>query len=185
MIKTLFLRDFRNYKEAAITFSPKVNTIWGDNAQGKTNILEAIYLLITGRSFRTPHLSDLIRFNTHSFYIKALFEKNGIEQTLTFSFDGEGRKIVHNSTPLPTLSSLLGILNGVVLSSEDLSIVSGTPQSRRQFLDLLISQSNPLYLHHLCRYIQAMKQRNALLKRNYLQTITIWEEQMAPHAALH
>ncbi len=183
MIKALFLRDFRNYKQAVITFSPKVNVILGDNAQGKTNLLEAIYLLITGRSFRTSHLSELIRFGAHAFYLEALFEKNGIEQTLKFSFDGEGRTIIHNFTLLPSLSSLIGILHGVVLSPEDRNLVKGGPQARRQFLDLLIAQSNPLYLHHLSRYIKAMKQRNALLKTKSLKTIAIWEEQMAPSAA--
>src|SRR5262245_49393590 len=116
MIKSLYLRDFRNYKEAKVFFSPKTNLIWGDNAKGKTNLLEALYLFIGGRSFRTSHLAELIRFGARSFYLELLFEKNGIEQTLKFGFDGEERKILHNATPILTLSSLLGILNGVILS---------------------------------------------------------------------
>lgn len=183
MIKALYLRDFRNYTEATISFSPRINMIWGNNAQGKTNLLEAICLFVTGRSFRTPHLGELIRFGASAFFIEILFEKNGIEQTLKFSFDGTERKILHNATPLPALSSLLGILNGVILSPEDRSLVKGGPSSRRQFLDFLLAQANPLYLHHLSRYLRAMRQRNTLLKKRSLQTVAVWEEQMAAAAA--
>lgn len=182
MIKSLYLRDFRNYKEAHIAFSPRVNIIWGDNAQGKTNLLEALYLFITGRSFRTPHLSELIRFGASCFYAEIVFETNGIEQKLKFSFDGEERTITHNTTTLPSLSALLGILNGVILSPEDRALVKGGPALRRQFLDLLLSQAKPLYLHHLARYLRAMKQRNTLLKRRSLETVAIWEGQMATAA---
>ncbi|HEY4832890.1 MAG TPA: DNA replication/repair protein RecF [Waddliaceae bacterium] len=182
MIKTLYLRDFRNYKEATISFSSKINAIWGNNAQGKTNLLEALHLFVTGRSFRTSHLIELIRFGAHAFYLEILFEKNGIEQKLKFSFDGNERKIIHNATPLASLSTLLGILIGVTLSPEDRSLVKGGPSLRRHFLDLLLAQANPLYLHHLSRYVKAMKQRNFLLKKRTLETIAIWEEQMA-HAA--
>jgi DNA replication and repair protein RecF len=183
MIKTLYLRNFRNYKEAHITFSPKANMIWGDNAQGKTNLLEALHLFLTGRSFRTPHLAELIRFGSDAFYLEILFEKNGIEQTLKFSFNGTERNIVHNATPLPSLSALLGILNGVLLSPEDRALIKGGPSIRRQFLDLLLSQAKPLYLFHLSRYLRAMKQRNLLLKQRSLPTLPIWEEQMAAAAA--
>lgn len=179
----LYLRNFRNYGEASVVFSPKINYIHGGNAQGKTNLLEAIYLLITGRSFRTHYLADLIKFGAPSFFLEAYFEKNGIEQTLKLSFDGEGRKIWHNATPIPSLSSLLGILQGVVLSPEDRELVRGGPSARRQFLDLQIAQASPLYLHHLARYGRAMKQRHVLLKANRHETIDVWEEQMANSAA--
>lgn len=183
MIKAIFLRNFRNYREAKITFSPKSNLIWGENAQGKTNLLEALYLFVTGRSFRTSHLQDLIRFGSSEFYLEILFEKQGIEQRLKFTFDGKERKIVYNATSLSSLSALLGIIQGVVLSPEDRALIKGGPSLRRQFLDLLISQAKPLYLQHLSRYLRAMKQRNVLLKENALQTVAIWEEQMATAAA--
>lgn len=181
-IKSLFLRNFRNYKEEHFTFGPKVNVIFGNNGQGKTNLLEAIYLLISGRSFRTRHLHELIRFGSEGFHIEILFEKHGIEQILKFSFDGHKRTLFHNATPLPNLSSLLGILNGVILSPEDHALVKGGPQTRREFLDLLLAQANPLYLHHLSRYLRAMKQRNFLLKQRSLNTISVWEEQMSKAA---
>ena len=140
-IKQLYLRDFRNYQEANITFSPQINLIWGDNAQGKTNLLEALYLFVTGRSFRTPHLAELIRFGAQAFYLEILFEKNGIEQILKFSYDGTERKITHNATALSSLSTLIGILHGVVLSPEDRALIKGGPAIRRHFLDLLLSQA--------------------------------------------
>jgi DNA replication and repair protein RecF len=178
-IKKIYLRDFRNYAEAMVDFSPGINVLVGENAQGKTNLLEAIGLLMTGRSFRTQHLSELIRFGTSSFYIEALFEKNGVEQTLKFSFNGNERKIIHNATSLPCLSTLLGLLMGVILSPEDRSLVKGGPHTRRHFLDLLLAQATPLYLHHLSRYLKALKQRNVLLRRHLVDAIYPWEEHMA------
>ncbi len=180
---SLYLRNFRNYEEAFVPFSPKLNYIYGENAQGKTNLLEAIHLLITGRSFRTHHLTDLIRFGTEAFYIEAHFEKNGVEQVLKLTFNREGRSIIHNATHIPALSALLGILNGVIISPEDHELVKGGPASRRQFLDLQIACENPLYLYHLSRYLKAMKQRNFLLKRRKLENCAIWEEQMAESAS--
>jgi DNA replication and repair protein RecF len=184
MIKKIYLRDFRNYREAKIAFSPRSNTIWGENAQGKTNLLEALYICVTGRSFRTQHLKDLIRFGASAFYLEILFDKQGIEQTLKFSFDGKERKIVYNATPLSSLSALLGIIPGVILSPEDRALIKGGPSLRRQFLDLLISQAKPLYLHHLSRYLRAMKQRNVLLKERSFNNIAVWEEHMATTAAI-
>ncbi len=181
-LTSLFLRNFRNYEEAHFTFSPTLNYIYGENAQGKTNLLEAIHLLITGRSFRTQRLSDLIRFGAPAFYVEAQFKKNGIEQQLKVTFDGEGRTIVHNATSIPSLSALLGILNVVIISPEDHELVKGGPSARRQFIDLQIACESPLYLHHLSRYHRAMKHRNVLLRRRKIDTVSIWEEQMADSA---
>ncbi|MCC5831768.1 MAG: DNA replication/repair protein RecF [Chlamydiales bacterium] len=182
-LKSFYLRNFRNYEEAVVAFAPGLNVIYGDNAQGKTNLLEAIHLLITGRSFRTHHMRDLIRFQELSFYLEAHFEKNGVEQILKLSFNGVERTVIHNATPLPSLSALLGIINGVIISPEDYELVKGGPVARRQFLDLQIACESPLYLYHLSRYTRAMKQRNALLRRKTIETIEIWEEQMAESAA--
>lgn len=181
-LKSLYLRNFRNYAEAAIPFSSKLNFIYGENAQGKSNLLEAIHLLITGRSFRTHHLTDLIRFGENAFFLEAHFEKNGVEQRLALSFDGKSKSLVYNATPLPSFSSLLGILNGVILAPEDHELVKGGPASRRHFLDLQLACESPLYLHHLSRYNRAMKHRNLLLRRKQFETIEIWEEQLAESA---
>lgn len=183
MIKALYLRNFRNYEEQSFYFSEKMNVIFGNNGQGKTNLLEALYLFINARSFRSSHLTELIHFGSSAFYLELFFEKHGVEQVLKFSFSAKERAIVHNYTPLPYLSSLVGLITGVLLSPEDRSLLKGGPAQRRQFLDLLLSQASPLYLHHLMRYLRAMKQRNVLLKKRSLQTIEIWEEQMTVSAA--
>jgi len=182
-LQALYLKNFRNYADACIRFAPGLNIIHGKNASGKTNLLEAISLFMTGRSFRTPHLSDLISFGSNSFYLEAHFCKNGVDQVLKISSDGLQRKIVLNSTPLPTLSALLGILMGVILSPEDINLIKGLPSFRRQFLDLQIAKVSPIYLHHLSRYNKAMKVRNFLLRKQDLSTIDIWEEEMASSGA--
>lgn len=181
-LKSLYLKNFRNYAEALIPFSPKLNFIYGKNAQGKSNLLEAIHLLITGRSFRTHHLTDLIRFGASAFFLEAHFEKNGVEQRLSLSFDGKKKLLIYNATPLPSFSALLGILNGVILAPEDHELIKGGPASRRHFLDLQLACESPLYLHHLSRYNRAMRHRNLLLRRKQFETIGIWEEQLADSA---
>ncbi|NGX55437.1 MAG: DNA replication and repair protein RecF [Chlamydiae bacterium] len=178
-LESLHLCNFRNFKEALITFDSGINGIVGTNGQGKTNLLEAIYHLVTGRSFRTHRLSDLVAFETEGFYLEATFLKNGIEQTLKITSDGTARKIFLNATPLTTLSSLFGLLPGVILSPEDEKLINGGPQTRRRFLDLQIAQSTPLYLDHLNRYIRALRQRNHLLRHKELASIEIWESELA------
>lgn len=182
-LKRLLLRNFRNYAEAEAVFSPSVNVILGENGQGKTNLLEAIHLVSTGRSFRAHALSDLIRFGQSFFYLEAEFQKEGVLQTLKIYYDESTRKVQYNQTVYPTLTSLLGILPSVLLSPDDLSLVSGTPAERRRFLDLHISQTDPLYLHHLGRYFKAMKQRNHLLRAQSDAAIQAWEQMMAQSAA--
>ncbi len=182
-LRALSLHHFRNHQKKTLFFSSGINYIHGENARGKTNLLEAIYLLIFGRSFRTPRLDELILFGTSSFAIEAQFEKNGIEQVLKFEFESKKKKITHNATTIFSLHHLLGIVNGVLISPEDRDLIMGDPSIRRQYLDLQIAQTNPLYLHHLLRYLKAMKQRNALLRNQEKKTIEIWEEEMAHSAA--
>lgn len=182
-LKKLFLRNFRRYEEAFFQFQPTLNTIVGPNAFGKTTILEAIQFLMNGRSFRTHQVVDLIRYEQNFFYIEANFIKQGIEQTLKISFDGQERKIIYNSTPCHSSSNLLGLLQGVVVTPDSASLVKGSPDLRRHFLDLQIAQVDPLYVHHLSRYNRAMRQRNMLLKARNLVTIETWEQEMAGSAA--
>ncbi len=175
----LVLRNFRNYAHAEVSFSPKVNLILGNNGQGKTNLLEAIYLISTGRSFRTRKLSELIRKGESQFYLEAEFYAQGITQSIKITYDELSRKVQHNSTVYTQFTSLLGILPGVLLSPEDHLLVSGSPAERRRFLDIHIAQIDPLYIHHLARYFRAMKQRNHLLKLRSESTLGAWEEMMA------
>ncbi len=163
-------------------FSPGVNWITGKNAQGKTNLLEAIYLLSTGRSFRTHQLSQLIQEGAGFFYLEAIIEKEGVEQSLKLSFDGETKKVEYNATSYSHFTPLLGLLPHVLYAPEDSAIVSGSPAFRRKFLDIHLAQIDPLYLHHLARYHKAMRQRNELLKKKSEVAIEPWEETMA-HSA--
>lgn len=179
----LVLRNFRNYTEATLDFDGGLNVICGDNGQGKTNLLEAIYFCITGRSFRTGNLSDLIRHGADSFFLEAHFTKHGVSQKLTVGYDGKERRIIHNSTRLSGLSDLLGLMRGVLLCPEDRDLVAGSPSGRRRFLDLHLAQLDPLYVQHLARYYRAMRQRNQLLRTGDEATVAVWEEQMAHSAA--
>jgi DNA replication and repair protein RecF len=182
-LKRLLLRNFRNYKQAEAVFSPSVNLIQGENGQGKTNLLEAIHLVSTGRSFRAHSLSDLISFGESFFYLEAEFYKESVTQSLKIYYDEKTRKVQYNQTVYSTLNSLLGILPSVLLSPDDLSLVSGNPAERRRFLDLHIAQTDPLYVHHLGRYFKAMKQRNHLLRSKSESAIQAWEQIMAQSAS--
>lgn len=182
-LKTLLLRNFRRYEESFFQFQPNLNTIVGPNAFGKTTILEAIQYLMSGRSFRTHQASDLIRYDQNFFYIEANFIKQGIEQTLKISYDGNERKIIYNSTLCHSSASLLGLLQGVVVTPDSASLVKGSPDLRRHFLDLQLAQVDPLYVHHLTRFTRAMRQRNILLKRKDFSTIESWEHEMAGSSA--
>lgn len=182
-LKALYLHNFRSYEEGLFEFSPAVNVIRGPNAQGKTTLVEAIYFLTTGRSFRTSQTADLIRHGASHFYIEAAFVKHGIEQKLRVHYSGNERRITYNATTYPSLSSLLGILQGVVIHPDDTDIIKGAPAARRQLLDLMLAQGDPLYVHHLTRYDRAMRQRNHLLRARCEATIDSWEYEMANSAA--
>lgn len=182
LLKRLYLHNFRLYEEAVFNFCPSINLICGANAQGKTTVLEVIYYLMTGRSFRALRAEDLIRHGADFFYIEATFEKHGIEQRLRISASSKEKKIFYNNTECPTNSGLLGILQGVLMTPDDAMLVKGAPQIRRQFLDLQLAQADPLYVHHLTRYHRAMRQRNFLLRAKESASIESWEHEMA-HAA--
>lgn len=182
-LKRLVLRHFRNYAGANVEFSPGINAICGANAQGKTSLLEAIFLCVSGRSFRSHHLGDLQKHGETFFFVELQFQKNSIEQRLRYGYDGKERKIAFNQTQCQSIAQLLGIMPGVVMTPDDISLIKGAPQQRRRYLDLQISQANPLYLHHVVRYQRAMRQRNQLLKDRITATIDMWEEEMAASAS--
>lgn len=180
----LSLIQFRNYRKETAVFSPTLNCISGANGSGKSNLLEAIHLLSTGKSFRTSRLQDLIAHDQKEFLLEAEFMKGEISQRLRLSFDRDGkRSILHNETKYATFLPLLGILPCVLLSPEDIAIISGAPAERRRFLDLHCAQVDPLYLHHLGRYQRALKQRNFLLKSQEDRGLLPWEQLMAVSAA--
>jgi DNA replication and repair protein RecF len=182
-ITSLYLNSFRNYEEAFFEFDEGINLIYGANAQGKTSILEAIYCLIVGRSFRSNNTKDLIQYHQSGFSIDCRFTQYEVEQSLRFLYNGKQRTFFHNYTPLPQVSSLIGILSGVLITPDDIELIKGQPVIRRQFLDLQLAQVDPLYIHHLTRYQRALQQRNQLLKMRQVATLSIWEEEMGRSAA--
>lgn len=181
-LRRLRLFNFRGYEDTSFDFSPGINHIVGPNAIGKTSILEAIHLLMCGHSFRTGQNVELIRDDTPSFYVEGQFEKHGIDQVVKIAYDGKQKKIVINSTQCQSYNNLLGVILGVVFTPDDASLVKGAPGGRRQFLDLHISQFDPLYVHYTSRYQRAMKQRNSMLRKGMLKGIFPWEEEMAKAA---
>jgi DNA replication and repair protein RecF len=182
-LERLYLRNFRNYEEITVSFDPKINLIQGENAQGKTNLLEAIYLLSTGKSFRANRLSELVRHGADFFYLEAQFVRDQLRESLKIHFDGQSRKMHYNNTAYPSFNNLLGLMPSVLFAPEDVSFISGSPMERRRFLNLHIAQIDPLYVHHLIRFSQAMRQRNLLLKQENETAIEVWEAMMTLSAA--
>ncbi len=184
MIQSLYLKNFRSYKEKRFFFSPRINWIVGENAKGKTNLLEALSLLSIGRSFRTLHLFDLIREGEKSFFLEAQFVRDGTSQTLSLRFDGQSKQMYYNATHYSHFTPLIGLLPIVFLLPEDSGLISGTPAYRRRFLNLHIAQADLSYVQHLIRYTQALNQRNALLRSKSTLAIDPWEEVMALSASI-
>jgi DNA replication and repair protein RecF len=182
-LKRLLLNNFRNYIHAEVAFSESINVIQGENGQGKTNLLEAIHVVSTGRSFRAHALSDLISFGKQFFYLEAEFVKDAVAQCIKVYYDDRTRKVQYNEVVYTTFTSLLGILPSVLHSPEDVSLISGSPAERRRFLDIHIAQTDPLYVYHLGRYFKAMKQRNHLLRAKSDLAIEPWEHMMAQSAS--
>ena len=182
-IKHLYLKNFRNYSEKELSFSDRINLFLGANGQGKTNLLEAIYLISTGRSFRTEKLSDLIYSGEKAFFVEGILEKDGVEHRIQISFDGEQKKLLLNNNSYTTLQQLLGVLPSVLHTPWDGELIEGPPAIRRRFLNIHLAQSDLLYVHHLSRFWRALKQRNTLLKLRSIQGIECWEEEMALSAA--
>jgi DNA replication and repair protein RecF len=182
-LKWLYARNFRAIEELEIQFFSGINEIIGDNGQGKTSLLEAIHLLISGSSFRTSTLTDLVAHGKEGFFLACEFEKQGIDYTLEMSFDGSKKRVLLNKRLCDSISQLIGQVVGVVCTTEVQELVKGSPQLRRHFLDLQLAQTDPLYVHHLSRYSRALKQRNALLRTKNIATIAIWEQQLALSAS--
>ena len=178
-LKQLRLHNFRNYEYVVAEFAPGINLIQGTNGQGKTNLIEAIYLLSTGRSFRTTHLKDLIHHGKEAFEIEGVFERDGIEQSLKITFDGQTKRVQHNQTTYGTFAKLLGLLPVVLMAPHDHELIGGAPAARRCFLNIHIAQTDSVYAHHLIRYNKALKQRNCLLKSGEEMSLDIWEAEMA------
>jgi DNA replication and repair protein RecF len=161
----LRLRDFRNYGRLDADFAPGFHLLLGDNAQGKTNILEAIYLLATLRSFRGVGGAQMIRHGQKGYFVGSQIVGQG-QHEIKMYWSARERSLSLDNRPVRKLADYLGVLRTVVFCTEDSLLIKGPGRARRRFLDLLLSQTYPAYLPLLQRYTQALRSRNALLKQS-------------------
>lgn len=168
----LRLRDFRNYARLDVDFAPGFHVLLGDNAQGKTNILEAIYLMATLRSFRGVGGAQLIRHGAKGYFVSGNVVGQG-EREIKMYWSARERKLALDGQPVKKLADYFGALRTVVFCTEDLQLVKGTARSRRRFLDLLLAQTQPGYLSLLQRYMRCVRSRNALLKQRMIDEVTL------------
>lgn len=187
-IEKLTLQSFRNYAAAELEFSPGTNFIYGNNAQGKTNILEAVYLFAQGRSHRAKTDKELVRFGDDAARLAIDFSDSTRSYRGKMQIMKNGRKSVSvNHVHITKLSRLMNYLNVVMFSPEDLDLVKGSPNARRRFIDSSISQMYPSYLAALTEYNRALNQKNSLLKmmrrhgRTSDATLSVWNDSLAEH----
>jgi DNA replication and repair protein RecF len=188
-VKRVTLRNYRNYKDMSICLHPGLNIFYGDNAQGKTNFLESIYLCGTGRSHRTSKEKELIYWNSESGLVKSDIRSGNIDTSIQIQLFNVKPKIVKvGGVKINKLSELLGNLNVVMFSPEDLKLIKEGPIFRRRFMDVEISQVKPKYYYNFQQYNRVLMQRNNLLKsvkgdRSKAKTLDVWDEQLSEYGS--
>ena len=184
IIKSIELSDFRNYGKLDIHFDEGTNILYGDNAQGKTNILEAAYLSGTTKSHKGSKDKEMIKFDKNESHIRTIVSKNDKEYQIDMHLRRNGSKgVAINKMPIKRASELFGILNIVFFSPEDLNIIKNGPAERRRFIDLELCQLDKIYLSDLGKYNKILVQRNRLLKDicykpDLIETLPVWDEQL-------
>ena len=184
-IRTMDLNQFRNYGELSLEFDPGINIFYGDNAQGKTNILEAVYLCGTNKSHRGSRDREMIRFGEEEAHIRMMVERRETLRRIDIHLKkNKAKGIAVDGLPLRKASELFGIVNVVFFSPEDLQIIKNGPAERRRFVDLELCQLDKIYLYELVNYNKALMQRNLLLreipwKPDLLDTLERGDEQLA------
>lgn len=187
ILKSLELNNFRNYERLQLNFDAGTNILYGDNAQGKTNILESVYVSGTTKSHKGSKDRDMIRFNCEESHIRTVVEKHGLDYQIDMHLKkNKSKGIAVNRVPIKRAAELFGILNLVFFSPEDLNIIKNGPSERRRFLDLELCQLDSVYLLHLSGYNKILNQRNRLLKdipfhRELLDTLDVWDVQLAKY----
>lgn len=182
-IRELSLQNFRNYNYLNLVLHPSINVFVGDNAQGKTNVLESIYLCATARSHRTNQEREVIKWDETEAHIKLNIQKKFIEDQIDFHMDKRGKGVAINRIPIKKLGDLLGVLNVVMFSPEDLQMIKRSPGERRRFIDIELCQLDRMYYYGLQQYHKVLKQRNNLLK-NFNNTsdaqsmLEVWDIQV-------
>jgi len=189
-IKNLKLLHYRNYDELDLIFDNGINVIIGENAQGKTNLMEAIYLLAFTRSYRSSKDKELIQWDQNYAKIEGTIIKRNRQFPLEIQLSSKGKKAKLNHLEQRRLSDYIGALNVVMFAPEDLNLVKGNPQVRRRFIDMEIGQIQPVYIYHLGQYQKILKQRNHLLKSlqrkqtDNLIMLDVLTEQLIEHACI-
>ncbi len=188
-IKSLTLKNFRNYDEQSLIFDASTNVFQGNNAQGKTNLLEALYLFSMGKSFRTHQDAEMIRFGESYTKAELCFCDRNREHTLEIIILRDKKKQIKiNGLTISRLSELIGHLNVVLFYPEELGLVKEGPYIRRRFMDVALSQLRPGYYHTLGRYQRVVDQRNRLIKRirmnsagGITDTVSVWNEKLTDY----
>ena len=189
IIESLELKNYRNYGELSLSFDPGTNLLYGDNAQGKTNILEALYFCASAKSHRGSKDREIIRFGEEEAHVKLILRKRDVPYRIDMHLKKNSAKgIAVNGMPIRRASELFGILNAVLFSPEDLNIIKNGPSDRRRFMDLELCQLNRSYVHALVSYNRALVQRNRLLKDISFQpelreTLDLWDSQLVNYGS--
>lgn len=188
-LKKLHLRNYRSYIDSTLNFEKSRTILLGQNAQGKTNLLEAIFFFATTKSFRISNESDLIHYGEDSAIISGIFERRSTLSRVDIQINrNRPKEIKVNSASLQRIHEYIGQINVVAFTPDDLQLIKGAPSDRRRFLDILLSQTDPSYCRDLATYIKILKQRNALLKhlrlsREDKSLIEPWTHQLAYYGA--
>ncbi|MGF7186434.1 DNA replication and repair protein RecF [Desulfitispora alkaliphila] len=184
LVNNIHLECFRNYKKLDLSLEAMLVILVGENAQGKTNLLESIYYLSRGSAHRSNRDKDLINWNESYFKILAHVSREDYDYRLGFTYDEKGKKLTVNGVKRSRIGEASDYFNTVIFAPEDLKILKGSPSERRNYLDSLISQLNPQYNYYLTQYNKVLYQRNNLLKkliykRESVDTLVIWDSQLS------
>ncbi len=188
-VKKLELLGFRNYNNEVFNFSLDTNILYGNNAQGKTNVLEALYLFSIGKSFRTQQDRELINFNENFTKLSVEFEDKIRTNEIEIVIRKDRKKQIKiNDIPISKMGDLIGKFSVILFSPDELNLTKGSPNARRKFLDIAISQMRPKYYHILRRYNKVLEQRNNLIKKyrannneSAKETLFVWNEKLAEY----
>ena len=181
-INKIKINNFRNYKNEEINLEKNINIFYGENAQGKTNIIEAIFLSSMGKSFRAKKDNEMINLDSNNSIIEIEYNKKDRDGKIKIEL-GDKKNIYLNGIKLKKLSELLGNINIVIFTPDDINILKGSPKERRRFLDIMISQLKPNYMYNLNLYLKTLEQRNKYLKQIKEENkdenlLDIWDEKL-------
>ena len=184
-IEKIKLQNFRNYEQLELDLNKNINIIYGENAQGKTNIIESIFLCAFGKSFRTSKEKEMIKFNEEKSLVEAFYQKKDRDGKIKIEL-GNKKQISLNGIKIKKLSELLGNINIVIFTPEDINILRDGPAKRRRFLDMMIGQLRPNYVYNLNMYTKTIEQRNNYLRQikeenKPEEMLEIWDEKLAEY----